>query len=99
MTAGVKQLRELTGAPMVDCKAALVAAGSGGMDAAIDYLRKRGLAAAGRKAGRAAAQGLVSVAVSSSGDHAAIVEVRVGGSSARAWQACARARAGVGRHA
>jgi elongation factor Ts len=54
----VKDLREATGAGMMDCKAALQATG-GEMEAAIDWLRKKGLAKAAKKAGRAAAEGLV----------------------------------------
>lgn len=54
----VKDLRETTGAGMMDCKAALQAT-DGDMEAAIDWLRKKGLAKAAKKAGRAAAEGLV----------------------------------------
>ncbi len=54
----VKDLREATGAGMMDCKAALQAT-DGDMDAAVDWLRKKGLAKAAKKAGRAAAEGLV----------------------------------------
>jgi len=54
----VKVLREKSGAGMLDCKNAL-AANNGDMDAAMDHLRKKGLAAAGKKAGRIAAEGLV----------------------------------------
>lgn len=54
----VKDLREATGAGMMDCKAALQAT-DGDMEAAIDWLRKKGLAKAAKKAGRAAAEGLV----------------------------------------
>ncbi|MDR3450980.1 MAG: translation elongation factor Ts [Alphaproteobacteria bacterium] len=68
----VKDLREKTGAGMMDCKKALVEA-NGDMDAAVDWLRKKGLSAAAKKAGRVAADGLISVA--SSGTKAAIVEV------------------------
>ena len=49
--AMVKQLREMTDSPMMECKKALVAA-DGDMDAAVDVLRKNGLAAAAKKAGR-----------------------------------------------
>jgi elongation factor Ts len=59
----VKQLRDQTGAGMMDCKAALTAT-SGDFEAAVDWLRKKGLAAAAKKAGRVAAQGLVGVEVS-----------------------------------
>jgi elongation factor Ts len=68
----VKQLREQTGAGMMDCKTALTEAG-GELDAATDWLRKKGLAAAAKKAGRVASQGLVAVAAA--GVTGAIVEV------------------------
>ena len=71
----VKALRERTGAPMVECKNALAAEGND-VERAVDWLRKKGVAVAGKKAGRAAAQGLVAVAVSDEGDAGAIVEVR-----------------------
>jgi elongation factor Ts len=61
--AMVKELREATGAGMMDCKAALSAV-DGNMEAAIDWLRTKGLAKAAKKAGRVAAEGLVAVAVS-----------------------------------
>jgi elongation factor Ts len=65
ITAGmVKQLREQTGAGMMDCKAALTETG-GSMDAAVDWLRTKGLAKAAKKAGRVAAEGLVAVATGS----------------------------------
>ena len=54
----VKELREKTGAGMLDCKKALVEA-QGNLDNAVDWLRKKGLAAAAKKAGRVASQGLV----------------------------------------
>src|ERR687886_106748 len=73
ITAGmVKDLREKTGAGMMDCKAAL-AETQGDVEAAIDWLRKKGLAKAAKKAGRTAAEGLI--AVESSGHTAAMVEV------------------------
>jgi len=56
--ADVKKLREMTGAGMMDCKKAL-AETQGDMDAAVDFLRKKGLAAASKKAGRVAAEGMV----------------------------------------
>ena len=65
----VKDLREKTGAGMMDCKKALVENG-GDIEAAIDWLRKKGLAAAARKASRIASEGLVAVAT---GDKAAAV--------------------------
>jgi len=68
----VKELRELTGVGMMDCKKALEETG-GDMEAAIDWLRTRGLAKAAKKAGRIAAEGLVGVA--NEGVRAAIVEV------------------------
>jgi elongation factor Ts len=70
--ATVKELRERTGAGMMDCKKAL-AETSGDMEAAIDWLRTKGLAAAAKKAGRQAAEGLVGVAVD--GNKGAILEV------------------------
>ena len=57
----VKDLREKTGAGMMDCKRALTENG-GDMEAAVDWLRKKGLAAAAKKSGRVAAEGLVGVA-------------------------------------
>jgi len=70
--AMVKDLREKTGAGMMDCKGALNET-NGDLEAAVDWLRKKGLAKAAKKAGRTAAEGLV--AVESSGRTAAIVEV------------------------
>jgi len=70
----VKQLRERTGAGMMECKKALVETG-GDMEAAVELMRKTGLAQADKKAGRVAAEGLVRVAVSGDGRRAAIVEV------------------------
>jgi elongation factor Ts len=70
--ANVKELRERTGAGMMDCKKAL-AETNGEMEAAIDWLRAKGLAAAAKKAGRTAAEGLVGVAVE--GNRGAVVEV------------------------
>ncbi len=70
--AMVKDLREKTGAGMMDCKAALAETG-GDIEAAVDWLRKKGLSKAAKKAGRVAAEGLI--AVESSGHTAAIVEV------------------------
>ena len=73
VTAGmVKELREMTGAGMMDCKKAL-ANTDGDMDKAIEYLRENGMAKAAKKAGRIAAEGIVKVLVE--GDKAAIVEV------------------------
>ena len=70
--ATVKELRERTGAGMMDCKKAL-AETNGEMEAAIDWLRAKGLSAAAKKAGRTAAEGLVGVAVE--GNRGALVEV------------------------
>ena len=58
--AQVKELRDMTGAGMMDCKAALNETG-GDMEAAVDWLRKKGIAKADKKAGRTAAEGLVGV--------------------------------------
>jgi elongation factor Ts len=70
--AAVKELRERTGAGMMDCKKALAEA-NGEMEAAVDWLRAKGLAAAAKKAGRTAAEGLIGVAVE--GPRGAVVEV------------------------
>ncbi|MCI8567462.1 MAG: elongation factor Ts [Lachnospiraceae bacterium] len=70
--AMVKELRESTGAGMMDCKKALAAA-EGDMEKAVEILREKGLAAAAKKAGRIAAEGLVNAIVE--GNTAAIVEV------------------------
>jgi elongation factor Ts len=73
ITAGmVKDLREKTGAGMMDCKAALAETG-GELEAAVDWLRKKGISKAAKKAGRVAAEGLVGVAVR--GNAGALVEV------------------------
>ncbi|MDN2564709.1 translation elongation factor Ts [Aquibium sp. A9E412] len=70
--AQVKQLRDMTGAGMMDCKAALAETG-GDMDAAVDWLRKKGISKADKKAGRTAAEGLIGVAAE--GTAAVVVEV------------------------
>jgi elongation factor Ts len=70
--AMVRDLRDKTGAGMMDCKKALVES-NGDMEAAIDWLRKKGLSAAAKKSGRVAAEGLVGVA--SAPNVAAMVEV------------------------
>lgn len=70
--ATVKELRDRTGAGMMDCKKALGET-AGDMEAAVDWLRTKGLAAAAKKAGRQAAEGLVGVTVS--GKKGAVVEV------------------------
>jgi elongation factor Ts len=73
ITAGmVKDLREKTGAGMMDCKAALNETG-GDLEGAVDWLRKKGLAKAAKKAGRVAAEGLIGVAIK--GTNGAVVEV------------------------
>jgi len=68
----VKELREKTGAGMMDCKKALTE-NDGDMEVSVDWLRKKGLAAAAKKAGRVASEGLVAIAVE--GTKAAVVEV------------------------
>jgi elongation factor Ts len=68
----VKELREKTGAGMMDCKTAL-AATEGDVEAAVDWLRKKGLAKAAKKSGRVAAEGLIGVWAE--GPKAAVVEV------------------------
>ena len=68
----VKQLRDKTGAGMMDCKRALIETG-GEVETAVDWLRKKGLAAAAKRAGRVASEGLVSVCASDG--MAAVVEV------------------------
>jgi elongation factor Ts len=70
--AAVKELRERTGAGMMDCKKAL-AENQGEMEPSVDWLRAKGLAAAAKKAGRTAAEGLVGVAVE--GNRGAVVEI------------------------
>ncbi len=71
--AMIKELRERTAAGMLDCKKALEET-NGNMEEAIDYLRKKGIAKAAKKAGRIAAEGLVFVAVSADGKTGAMVE-------------------------
>lgn len=70
--AMVKELRDKTDAGMMDCKTALVESG-GDMEAAVDWLRKKGLSKAAKKAGRTAAEGLVAVATE--GTSGVVVEV------------------------
>ena len=70
----VKELREMTGAGMMDCKKALTET-DGDMDKAVEWLRENGLAKAEKKAGRIEAEGMVAVNVSEDGKKAAIVEV------------------------
>ncbi len=70
--AMVKELRESTGAGMMDCKVALTESG-GDMQAAQDWLRKKGLSKAAKKAGRVAAEGLIGV--QTAGIKGVVVEV------------------------
>ncbi len=72
--AQVKELREKTGAGMMDCKKALTEA-NGDMDKAMEILREKGLAAAAKKAGRVAAEGLVESYIHSGGRIGVLVEV------------------------
>src|SRR5262252_1287401 len=68
----VKDLREKTGAGMMDCKSALGET-SGDMEAAVDWLRKKGLARAAKKAGRVAAEGLIGLVLA--GSKGVVVEI------------------------
>lgn len=70
----VKRLRELTGAPMMDCKRALQDA-DGEMDRAVELLRERGLAAAAKRAGREASEGRIDAYIHGDGRIAAMIEV------------------------
>jgi elongation factor Ts len=72
----VKQLRERTGAGMMDCKNSLVESG-GDMEKAIKILREKGLAAAAKKAGRIAAEGLVDAYIHGNGRIGVLVEVNI----------------------
>ena len=72
--AAVKELREMTGCGMMDCKKALAEA-NGDMDKAIEWLREKGLAAATKKAGRIAAEGLVFAEAYENGSIGAVIEV------------------------
>ncbi|MCI8838574.1 MAG: elongation factor Ts, partial [Hungatella sp.] len=72
--AMVKELREMTGAGMMDCKKAL-AATDGDMDKAVEFLREKGLAGAAKKAGRIAAEGIVVTALTDDSKKAVVVEV------------------------
>ncbi|HHV95384.1 MAG TPA: translation elongation factor Ts [Clostridiaceae bacterium] len=72
----VKQLRERTGAGMMDCKKALVET-NGDMEKAIEYLREKGLATAAKKAGRIAAEGMVDAYIHGDGRIGVLVEVNV----------------------
>ncbi|MCD8196866.1 MAG: translation elongation factor Ts [Lachnospiraceae bacterium] len=72
--AMVKELREMTGAGMMDCKKALTAT-EGNMDEAVDFLREKGLATAQKKASRIAAEGIVATALTEDAKKAVAVEV------------------------
>ena len=72
--AMVKELREMTGAGMMDCKKALTAT-EGDMDKAIEFLREKGLATAQKKASRIAAEGLCRTLVAEDSKKAVVVEV------------------------
>jgi len=72
--ADVKKLREMTGAGMMDCKKALDATG-GDMDKAIEFLREKGLASAQKKAGRIAAEGIVTAMIADDNKSGVVVEV------------------------
>ncbi len=72
--ATVKQLREMTGAGIMDCKRVL-AETDGNMDAAVKALREKGIASADKKAGRAAGEGAIGMYVHTDGRQAAMVEV------------------------
>ena len=70
----VKELRERTGSGMMECKKALTETG-GDIEAAVELMRKAGLAKADKKAGRIAAEGMIAAAISNDGAYGAIVEV------------------------
>lgn len=72
--AMVKELRDRTGAGMMECKRALVET-NGDIEAAVDHLRKSGLAHANQKASRVAAEGMIALSLSATGKHAVMVEV------------------------
>lgn len=72
--AQINELRKTTGAGMLDCKKALEEVG-GNMEQAVDYLRKKGLAAASKKAGRAATEGMVATALAADGKSGVLVEI------------------------
>ena len=72
----VKELRERTGAGMLDCKNVLIEV-DGDIEKAIDVLREKGLAKAAKKSGRIAAEGLVRVMISDTGSKAGIIEVNI----------------------
>ncbi len=70
----VKELREKSGAGMMDCKKALQE-NNGDIEASIDWLRKKGIVTAGKKAGRVAAEGLIAIASNDKGTEAAMIEL------------------------
>ncbi|MEJ8568970.1 translation elongation factor Ts [Elongatibacter sediminis] len=72
--AQVKELRERTGAGMMECKKALVETG-GDLEAAVEHLRKSGLAQADKKAGRVAAEGKIAMAAADDGKRAVLIEI------------------------
>ena len=72
--AQISELRKSTGAGMLDCKKALEET-NGDFEQAVDFLRKKGLAAASKKAGRAATEGMVAAAVSENGDKGVLLEI------------------------
>ena len=72
--AMVKELRDRTGAGIMECKRALVET-NGDIEAAVDHLRKSGLAHANQKASRVAAEGMIALSLSATGKHAVMVEV------------------------
>jgi elongation factor Ts len=72
--AQVNELRKVTGAGLMDCKKALMESG-GDHEQAIDYLRKKGLAAASKKAGRIATEGLVGSYIHAGGKIGVLIEV------------------------
>ena len=74
--ATVKQLREMTGAGMMDCKKAL-AATDGDMDKSVEWLREKGLAGSEKKAGRQTVEGLSLTCSAEDGKKAAVVEVNI----------------------
>lgn len=70
----VKQLREMTGAGMMDCKKAMVEC-NGNIDSAVDYLRKKGIAAAAKKSGRIATEGVVYSYIHAGGKIGVLAEI------------------------
>ena len=72
----VKELREMTGAPMMDCKKALSAT-DGDMDSAVKWLREQGIASAEKKAGRITAEGIVDSYIHGEGRIGVLIEVNI----------------------